>query len=210
MKRVYLTIDDGPSSEFRKKIDFLHKRKIPAVFFCKGCNIEKRMDDVVYAIKKGFTIGNHSYNHPHFSIISLDEAKQEIKKTDDLIELAYKKAKIRRKVKLFRFPYGDRGFFVFFISKPSLQRYLSELGYVPFGNVTHLRKGIDVYWTLDTWDWKNEEAGVVAERIKKNIRKYSSRKEVVIMHDHEKKKFFEIIEIFLKEGYKFISFYGRE
>jgi hypothetical protein len=38
-KQVYLTIDDAPSKDFRKKVNFLHKNKIPAnsnVFpFCK-------------------------------------------------------------------------------------------------------------------------------------------------------------------------------
>jgi peptidoglycan/xylan/chitin deacetylase (PgdA/CDA1 family) len=71
--------------------------------------MEKNPDEVIYAIKNGFLIGNHSYNHPNFSEISLDECYQQIKKTDDLINSFYKETNIIRKYKLFRFPYADKG-----------------------------------------------------------------------------------------------------
>ena len=31
-KQVYLTIDDGPSEDFKDKVDYLYERNIPAIF----------------------------------------------------------------------------------------------------------------------------------------------------------------------------------
>ena len=42
-KKIYLTIDDSPSPQFRENLDYLIERKIPAVFFCIG----NRMEDLV-------------------------------------------------------------------------------------------------------------------------------------------------------------------
>ena len=35
-KQVYLTIDDAPTKYFKDKVDYLYKRKIPAIIFCVG------------------------------------------------------------------------------------------------------------------------------------------------------------------------------
>jgi len=94
-KFAYLTIDDCPSSDFKRKVDFLFSKNIPAIFFCIGKLTEKRKRIVIYAIKKNFIIGNHSYSHIPFSKLSLKEGKREIKKTDKLIEQLYEKAKVK-------------------------------------------------------------------------------------------------------------------
>ena len=59
-KIAYLIIDDGPSKDMKKKVDFLVSKKIPAIWFCRGDYLEKRPEAAVYAIKKGHIIGNHS------------------------------------------------------------------------------------------------------------------------------------------------------
>jgi len=71
--------------------------------------MEQRKSEVVDAIHKGYTIANHSYTHPHFSKISIEKAKDEISKTDELINEIYALANVERKHKWFRFPYGDKG-----------------------------------------------------------------------------------------------------
>ena len=108
-KQVYLTIDDAPTKHFKDKLDFLYDRNIPAIIFCVGENIEKHMEDVVYAIRKGYLIGNHSYAHEHFSDLTIDEGISSIRMTDQIIEEAYKIAGIKRPMKVFRFPYFDTG-----------------------------------------------------------------------------------------------------
>lgn len=149
LKRVYLTIDDGPSKDFKDKVNFLYERNIPAVFFCIGEYIEEYKEDVVDAIKKGFLIGNHSYVHKHFSDMSIDEGKESIQLTDEIIDEVYEIAGIKRSIKVFRFPHFDLGGdksgddYENKWSKPesewfsyprndrrmALQSYLGELGY---------------------------------------------------------------------------------
>ena len=43
MSKAYLTIDDAPSENFEEKVEFLEGKNIPAIFFCEGRYIEKRM-----------------------------------------------------------------------------------------------------------------------------------------------------------------------
>jgi len=109
LKKVYLTIDDSPGTQFTAKVDLLAKHEIPAVFFCIGQLIEKYPDAVIDSIHKGFIIANHSYTHPAFSKITIQQAEEEIHKTDEIIENIYQTAGVPRPAKWFRFPYGDKG-----------------------------------------------------------------------------------------------------
>lgn len=108
-KIAYLTIDDAPSTCLKEKVDYLYNKKIPAIFFCEGERMQKRIDLVEYAINKGFIIGNHAWDHPYFSNLSLENCFKQIKDTDNLINKIYKKAGRKRPANYFRFPYGDKG-----------------------------------------------------------------------------------------------------
>lgn len=174
-KVAYLTIDDCPSDGMKRKVDFLLRNDIPAIWFCIGEFLEKRQAPVVYAIKNSFLIGNHSFDHPSFSRISLRECFRQIKVTDELIETAYENARIERPAKLFRFPGGDKGdgvdikkngFFLPRRQKPShieaVQDLLRKLGYrqPKFEGINYdwyikagLLDDVDVYLTFDTMDW---------------------------------------------------------
>ncbi len=224
-KEVYLTIDDAPSTDFIKKIDFLKKNNIPAIVFCIGNLIESKILEIVYAIKKGFIIGNHSYSHKRFSKLSLIEAKEEIEKTDKLIELAYKKANTKRQIKAFRFPYGNKGqisfqimiknhkwFFEFpSIKRKEIQEILKKNSYnqPKFSKVPkYIKRGLnterDTLWTYDL-----EEYILNLETIKTLINNKNDRqntqftnkeREILLIHDHQKttKQFFEIINYLKK------------
>jgi peptidoglycan-N-acetylglucosamine deacetylase len=172
-KIVYLTIDDAPTEHFTQKVDFLHQHHIPAVFFCRGDFLELRPQETIDAIHKGFTIGNHSYDHPHFSDLSLEAAYQQIESTERIIEDIYAKAKVTQPAKIFRFPYGDKGGLnggdalapyvgVGLERKAALQAYLQQAGYTQpkFENITYdyyhqarLHQDIDWYWTFDVVEW---------------------------------------------------------
>ncbi len=216
-KITYLTIDDAPSEDFKNKVDFLLEKNIPAIFFCEGQKLEKRPDDVVYALKKRFVIGNHSYNHIDFRELSMEHAKKEITNTEKIIEDLYKKAGVVKKHKYFRFP--------MFKMKPEQQDLLKKLGYeLPFKNTLYnrLSKGGHLYdfmCTFDTFDWaykeKNPKFGITTkrklfERIenpseKSGLDYNSSSAELIMMHDHPeiKEVFKPIINKFLEKGLKF-------
>ncbi|OPZ78587.1 MAG: Peptidoglycan-N-acetylmuramic acid deacetylase PdaA precursor [Alphaproteobacteria bacterium ADurb.Bin438] len=111
MKQIYLTIDDAPSSDFLNKVKLLKDNEIPAVFFARGDRLDndKAIEEVSKAILDGFVIGNHLYSHTRVSTLSFEVVKEEIIKTDKLIEQAYKRAGVEQKQKYLRFPYLDRG-----------------------------------------------------------------------------------------------------
>jgi len=208
---AYLTIDDSPSKYFRKKVDFLYRNNINVVFFCIGNYLEKYPKDAVYAIKKGFIIANHSYSHKHFSLLSLESCKEEIRKTDNVINKIYKKAKVKRPVKLFRFPYGDRGvgrnfilnLFTFSYKFRSIEKYLKEMGYVNIQ--TNLKyyflKGSDVFWTFDLREYKLN----IKEVMKKIDYFNFKNEEIILVHDHARthKNFEKIINKLISKGCNF-------
>jgi peptidoglycan/xylan/chitin deacetylase (PgdA/CDA1 family) len=168
----YLTIDDAPTDDFLRKINFLISKNIPAIFFCRGEDLEKNPEDVITAIGKGFVIGNHSYDHPHFSKIPLKDCFHQIKRTDEIIDDIYKEANVTRPAKLFRFPYGDKGSGLDAeqgwpedkdkrLFMQGIQNYLKKLGYSQpiFENISYkwyidagLHKDVDIYWTYYTFD----------------------------------------------------------
>lgn len=172
MKQAYLTIDDGPSVDRKAKVDVLNRHQIQAVWFCMGVDMEARPEDALYTIEAGHIVGNHSFSHPDFSVISLEQARDEIISTDQMIEDLYQKAGVPRPVKLFRFPYGKEGaakpFFNFdytpeeFERVTEIQKVLKDLGYVtfPFEEIRYryfqgLRDSgrVDWLWTYDAMEW---------------------------------------------------------
>ncbi len=171
-KTAYLTIDDGPTSSTGWKLDFLTARKIPAVLFCTGSALEKHRPAAIDAIKRGFIVANHSYDHPHFSEIPVEQCLAQIRRTDAIIESIYAEAGVVRPVKYFRFPYGDKGSRTggdaYAVPSPeglahkaAIQACLRELGYTlphlpgvtyPYWR-TVLAADVDWYWTYDVKEW---------------------------------------------------------
>lgn len=158
-KIAYLTIDDGPSKITTAIADYLLSRSVPAVMYFVGNKIERNAQAAIYAIKKGFVIGNHSYTHPRFSEISVDEAINEIKKQDALIDRLYVKAHCKREYKTFRFPFGDKGG----PNKEDIQMFLKSIGYMRLDcrGITYdwfsdnnFNKDIDAYWSFDYCEYK--------------------------------------------------------
>lgn len=176
-KKVYLTIDDSPSSSFLEKMNYLESKNIPTVFFCIGQLMEKRESMMIECIHRGFQVANHSYSHPHFSKISLDQCKYEIEKTDGIIENIYAKAGVSRKYNWFRFPYGDKGDLkngkVFnyrkkanLVRKNFIQDVLKSLNYTQpnwenmaynFVEKSKIFEDLDWHWTFDIMEWATFE-----------------------------------------------------
>ncbi len=109
MKIAYLTIDYSPGRDFAAKEQYLWQHSLPALFFCEGRAIRQNEGALRTAIGHGFILGNHSFNHPHFSDLTVEAGKQEILQTDALLEEVYRSAGVTRPGKYFRFPYFDSG-----------------------------------------------------------------------------------------------------
>ncbi len=154
MITAYLTIDDIPTKQTPKLIDFLVSLSIRPIMFCWGQRLEECRSEAIYALKNGAVLQNHSYSHPHFSDLSFEEAKKEILRNEELLESIYAEAGVKREYKLFRFPYGDQGG----ENKNKIQQFLREQRFAhiddqAFDNMMYVQKGqkedTDVYWTFD-------------------------------------------------------------
>ena len=154
MIKAILTIDDIASKNTSAIVDYLQEKGIQAIMFAVGQNLEKYPEQAVYALKNGMIIGNHSYSHPAFSSLSMDEGVKEIEKCEELLDRLYQSADVERRFRPFRFPYGDKGG----KNKEALQKYLTENGFnkvkdtqIPYKwwQDNGLNKDIDTFWTFD-------------------------------------------------------------
>ena len=220
----YLTIDDAPTNDFRNKVDFLFQNNIPAIFFCIGrCINPVREKEIIYAIQKGFLIGSHSWNHSNFEELSETQIKEEITKTDELLDRLYSKAGVKRKIKLFRFPFIKKGG----KNRKYIQTVLKNLGYKQpkFEKITVTpydeKKGdLDISCTYDTMDWTVSDGshmfGIKSlqdmydrmdedEPFKGRPLTYDKSNDIIMMHDDERIKdmFQLIIKRLIEKGIKF-------
>jgi len=192
---MYLTIDDGPSRNTPHIIQFLKSHNIPAIFYFRGDSIAKYKVNAVQAINEGFLIGNHSYSHPYFSKISLEECYEQILTTEKLIDECYQLAGKKRPRKVIRFPFGDRGAGPE-INKPiteeqkikfyAIQAFIKECGFekITFEGVHD--ESIDSLWSFDTQDYKKDfikDKAAFLVNLKINFEQLNQAKSVLLMHD---------------------------
>ena len=86
-KLVALSFDDGPNVPCTPDLlDVLDREKVPATFFLIGANAERHPDIVRRMAQAGHAIGNHSWSHPRYDQISSGEIRQQLRKTNELLE----------------------------------------------------------------------------------------------------------------------------
>ena len=82
-KVVALTFDDGPDGNTTPQaLDILAKYKIKATFFVQGKNIAGNEAILKRMQAEGHEVGNHSWNHPVLTQLSLEDAKKQITDTE--------------------------------------------------------------------------------------------------------------------------------
>ncbi|MBO7425863.1 MAG: polysaccharide deacetylase family protein [Clostridiales bacterium] len=142
MINAILTIDDMPQNNTRAIVDYLVSKNIKCVFFTIGDLLDKNPESAIYAISKGFVIGNHTYTHAKLNELSYEDAVAEIEKCEKSLNAVYEKAGVKRPVKLFRFPY--------LASRKDLTEYLVNNSFkkVDDSNVKN-------QWYIDS-GWKDE------------------------------------------------------
>lgn len=96
-----LTFDDGPHPEFTPRLlDILEKHQARATFFCVGKFAQSHPDIVQRAAQAGHAIGNHSWDHPSFPLITASERRAQIRACANAIAPFGER--------LFRPPYGHQ------------------------------------------------------------------------------------------------------
>lgn len=153
-KKIALTFDDGPDLRFTPQVlDVLKQYGVKATFFLVGRNAAKHPEIVKRIVKEGHVVGNHSYNHPLFTKLTVEQVAQEIDQTSDLL---LKLAGYRPK--LVRPPYGA-------IDEEQLL----------WAQHSHL---IVVNWNVDSLDWKS----LKEEQVSRNILGHTKAGAIVLQH----------------------------
>jgi peptidoglycan-N-acetylglucosamine deacetylase len=156
-KEIWLTFDDGPHPTNTKTVlATLAAHKVTATFFVVGRNCALYPQTLKMVAEAGHRIGNHTYNHPKLTTLTKAKIKEEILKTERLIE-PYVRGR-----KLFRPPYGAHN--------AAVDQVVADLGYRL------------VIWNVDTVDWSKDYRPVkwVQHGINQIKARHSS---VVLNHD---------------------------
>lgn len=160
-------------------LNILNKYNVKGTFFIMGGWVNYSEDNAnkLKLIKEGgHEIGNHSYMHPSFTKIGLPKMKEEIEKTNDIIEKY-----TGERPKLFRFPSGD-------YNKNAFVK-VRNLGYMT------------IQWDVDSVDWKNGPADIEYNRVMNNVKPGS----IILFHNAKNtpSNLEKIIKSLKDKGYEF-------
>lgn len=152
-KHIALTFDDGPNRITTPIVlKALKKNNCRATFFVVGKMINRKgMTLLRQEAAQGCEIGNHSYSHPLLTDLKKKKINEQLEKTDKLIQIA-----VGKPAKLCRAPYG--GF--------------NRL-------VLSIMKRANIYWSIDTLDWKTNSS----KKTFRKIKKFAGDGDIVLMHD---------------------------
>lgn len=172
---VYLTFDDGPSSNITPKIlDLLKEKEVKATFFVVGFD-QNCASLVERAYSEGHSIGLHGYSHDYKEIyVSLDFLMENFHKIGELV----KQATGGYESKLIRFPGGS--------SNTVSKNYCWGIMTVAVAQAE--KEGYTYFdWNVDSAD----SAGAkTAEEIYQNVIAgvMPGRENIVLMHDSATKE----------------------
>ena len=159
---VAFTFDDGPNPETTPAvIDALDKYDIPATFFIvtqriSGKHGDKAREVLAHELERGYLVGSHSVTHRW---LGKADAKILDREMDPSLKRLSEEAK--RPIGLFRAPYGAMN---------------------GTGRVRLRKLGVtEVFWSIDTLDWKAKHADVLRKKVLKMILAQDGG--VVLMHD---------------------------
>jgi peptidoglycan/xylan/chitin deacetylase (PgdA/CDA1 family) len=187
-RRLALTYDDGPNDPYSLHLlDVLSKHDVRATFFLIGRYVEKRPDIVREMVKRGHSVGNHTFTHPLLTLQPEEEIRNQLSDCNKAIFQA-----TGEQPQLFRPPFGGR--------RPVVLRASRSLGLEP------------IMWTIVAYDWNAPPASVIQRRIASRIR----GGDVILLHDGGHKKMGadrsqtvqatdQLLKCCLQEEYEFVT-----
>ncbi|WP_445506095.1 polysaccharide deacetylase family protein [Niallia sp. 03190] len=118
----------------------LKKHHVKASFFLEGRWTQKNPDLAKMIVEAGNEVGNHSYTHPDMSKISSEQIKEEITKTNEVIEATTGKA-------------------VTWFAPPSGSYNMETV------KIANNYKLGTLMWSIDTIDWQKPAPNVLIHRV---------------------------------------------
>ena len=177
-KLIALTFDDGPSSSNTARLlDGLKARGAHCTFFLVGQMAERSPGLVKRAWQEGHEIASHTYDHPAMTTKTDAQIRQQLQKTDAILDSAIG----QNFSYMLRPPYGDYN-----------QRTLKASNTPCF------------FWSMDTYDWKSQNADSVYREFIKQARDGS----IALLHDTHPTSVtaaLRAIDTLQAQGYKFVT-----
>ncbi|MDX8365113.1 polysaccharide deacetylase family protein [Cytobacillus sp. IB215665] len=134
-------------------LEILNKHKVKATFFLEGRWVKENPDLAKMIVDAGFEVGNHSYSHPNLRLMGSDEIRDQLVKTNDIIQATTNKSST-----LFAPPSG------------SIRDEVVEIA-------SELNMGT-IMWSVDTIDWQRPEPHVIVDRVITKVHKGA----MILMH----------------------------
>jgi len=191
-KIVYLTFDDGPSTNTAKILDILNQYNVKATFFVTG-NGQSYNHLIKRAYNEGHTIGLHTYTHDYAKVYaSIDAYFDDLTKVGNMV-----KEQIGFVPKYIRFPGGS--------SNKVSAKYSQGIMSILVREVQN--RGYQYY----DWNVSSEDASgnnVPVNQIVKNSTSSNANNIMILMHDTKAKNTTvealpQIIEYYQAKGYVF-------
>lgn len=198
-KRVFLTFDDGPSSNTSDILDILKEKNIKATFFVLGSQVEKMPEVVKRVYQEGHYIANHGYSHKYSQIYSSPEmVLEEFKQCNAAVAKAIEVPEYNSH--LFRFPGGSVGGKYSNIKSQAI-------------SLLEQNEILHVDWNALTGD--SEKTNPTEEYLMNNLQITTENKKsiVILMHDAQAKRVTvdflpKVIEFLEQQEYQFENFYS--
>lgn len=168
--KVYLTFDDGPSSNTDKILDILSEYGVKATFFVTGKEGEQYERLYQRIVDEGHTLGMHSYTHKYDEIYASKEAFiRDLEKLQDYLYVT-----TGTWSRFYRFPGGSS----------------NQVSAVPMEELTAYLDSQNIYyldWNIVSGDASGylQSAGALSDRVLRNIGKEETQ--VVLFHDAAEK-----------------------
>ncbi|MFC3882525.1 polysaccharide deacetylase family protein [Bacillus songklensis] len=137
-------------------LETLKKHHVKATFFLEGRWAKNNPDMAKMIVAAGHEIGNHSFSHPNMKIISENQIKDELQKTNDVIQSVTGET-----CKWFAPPSGS---------------YRQEVVDI----ASQMKMGT-IMWSVDTIDWQKPQPHILIERVITKIHPGA----LVLMHPTE-------------------------
>lgn len=167
---VYLTFDDGPSKNTEKILDILDRYHVKATFFLTGREDNASLKMYREIVKRGHTIGMHSYSHKYDAIYESAEAFE-----TDLEKIKKRILDVTgQDCSLYRFPGGSSNQ----VSSTDMKELIRVLK----------KKDITYFdWNVECGDASSHSysAQELVDNVMKDVVKYHTS--VVLLHDAENK-----------------------
>lgn len=133
-----ITFDDGPDPRYLPALlELLERYGARATFFVIGQKAKQHPDLIARLVKAGHVVGNHSYTHPSFPMLSGRARREEIR--------ACRAAIAPHGSGLLRPPYGH-------------QTLASRLDAMACGYSV-------IAWSVDAWDWLGKTPAWMADEL---------------------------------------------